>query len=152
MGILAVLMGYVGEWAGENKLWFDGNDARISASRLSVSPVAGGKFVRADYTWGYEGKPQDGSILIGFDSARDVVTAVWVDSWHMGEKAMSCDGSVAADGTVIIPGSYAAPPGPDWGWRIEIGAGPVDALVMRMFNVSPAGKEDLAVEAVYRRA
>jgi hypothetical protein len=44
-------------------------------------------------------------------------------------------------------GRYAAPPGPDWGWRIElVGEGP-DVLVLRMLNITPDGEEALAVEA-----
>jgi hypothetical protein len=51
-----------------------------------------------------------------------------------------------------VRGSYAAPPGPDWGWRIEITP---DGRTLRivMFNIWPDGsREDLAAEASYTRA
>jgi hypothetical protein len=38
-----------------------------SPSTVTVTPTLGGRFVRVDYTWGYQGKPQEGSVLIGFD-------------------------------------------------------------------------------------
>ena len=49
-------------------------------------------------------------------------------------------------------GSYAAPPGPDWGWRIAIRPGDGSALAIVMHNVTPGGEEAVAVEATYKRA
>jgi hypothetical protein len=57
----------------------------------------------------------------------------------------------AAELESIAVGSYAAPPGPDWGWRIEIAAEQCKALRLVMFNIWPDGKEELAVEAAYVR-
>jgi hypothetical protein len=53
-----------------------------------------------------------------------------------------------------VRGTYAAPPGPDWGWRIDV-TPDGDKLRIEMHNVWPeeqGGKEELAVEAVYGRA
>ena len=33
---------------------------------------------------------------------------------------MACEGAVEPDWAIAVHGSYAAPPGPDWGWRIFI--------------------------------
>ena len=104
-----------------------------------------------DYTWAYHGTPQDGSLLIGFTSGPAVVTAQWIDTWHMGESVMSCHGTADPSGSIIVRGTYAAPPGADWGWRIVLE--PPDARTVRlvMYNVSPDGHEELAVEADYTR-
>jgi hypothetical protein len=49
-------------------------------------------------------------------------------------------------------GSYAAPPGPDWGWRITIrSASPAEFQIV-MHNISPDGQEDLAVQIDYARS
>jgi hypothetical protein len=66
---------------------------------------------------------------------------------------MICLGTEPEDATLTLSGTYAAPPGPDWGWRIEITAGPgVDALRITMHNIWPDGeREETAVEAVYTR-
>ena len=141
-----------GRWTGRYRLWTDPSQpVKESESTATLSPVAGGNFTRLDYTWEYDGQPQDGSILIGFDAQREVVTAVWVDSWHMSDKALLCEGR-ASGGAVDLTGSYAAPPGPDWGWRTVLERADGDSLRMTMFNVTPEGQEHLAVEVVYRRA
>ena len=83
-----------------------------SPSKLFVKPVAGESFVQFDYDWSYEGEEQAGLLLFGYDD-ENVVSAAWVDSFHMSTKIMSCAGR-AADGSADLSGSYAAPPGPDW--------------------------------------
>jgi hypothetical protein len=129
-----------------------GQPARESESTAVVAPIAGGRFVRIDYVWGERERPQDGSILFGRDRERGVVTALWVDSFHVSDKVMTCEGPSASAGSLEVGGSYAAPPGPDWGWRTVIETGEDDTLRMVMYNVSPEGTEELAVEASYGRA
>jgi hypothetical protein len=70
----------------------------------------------------------------------------------MGDALMTCEGAPGSNGSIAVAGSYAAPPGPDWGWRIEIGPEREGGLSLRMFNVTPEGREDLAVEAHYLRS
>src|SRR5262245_15221692 len=123
-----------------------------SSSSATVTSVIGGRFVRLDYTWSYRGAPQEGSLLVGFDEKADQVTAHWVDTWHMSDKGMACLGPKPDSTTLSVRGSYAAPPGPDRGSRIEITP---DWRTLRivLFNVWPDGsREDLAAEASYRRA
>ena len=114
--------------------------------------MLGEAFVRLDCTWGYQGTPQEGSLLIGYDSTSQEVTAHWVDTWHMGDKVMACRGSAGDDGEITVRGTYAAPPGPDWGWRIVITPSGGDRLDIGMFNVTPDGRAQLAVESSYSRA
>jgi hypothetical protein len=77
-------------------------------------------------------------------------TVHWIDSWHMGPAVMACYGSVSAT-PLSVRGSYSAPPGPDWGWRIDLATDGRDTLAVTMYNISPTGKEELAVEATYGR-
>jgi len=152
MSVLAELLSLAGRWKGTYRLIVEPTDpARVSPSTASVVPVAGARFARLDYEWDYEGRPQDGSLLVGYEKERGLVTAVWVDSWHMSSKSMVCEGK-AAGGSLEVRGLYAAPPGADWGWRTVIEPSADATLRMVMYNVSPDGKEDLAVEAVYSRA
>lgn len=135
-----------GNWTGTNCL----QDTYVedkSPATATVTPVLGGKFVRFDYTWSYHGKPQEGSLLLGFDGAQ--VTAHWIDTWHMRNKVMACQG-LPAEGELNVLGSYVHPPGPDWGWRIVLTCKD-ERLSMVMFNIDPEGLEELAVEAIYRR-
>jgi hypothetical protein len=147
------LITLTGRWRGAYRLTVEpGAPARESQSTAVVAPVAGGRFARIDYTWGDRDKPEDGSILFGRDRERGVVTALWVDSWHMSDKVMTCEGPSTDAGSLEVRGSYAAPPGPDWGWRTVVETAEEDELRMLMYNLSPGGKEEPAVEASYRRA
>jgi hypothetical protein len=153
MSCVADLLSLAGKWVGTYRLTVEPTErTRVSRSKASVVPVAGARFLRLDYDWEDKGQPQDGSLLVGYEKERGVVTAVWVDSWHMSNKVMVCEGEAGPGGSVEVEGSYAAPPGPDWGWRTVFGPGPDGTLRLLMYNVSPDEKEELAVEAVYARA
>jgi hypothetical protein len=139
----------LGEWTGSNLLrlsWLTPSDYH-SSSRLSVAPVAKGKFLSFTYTWSHENVSQEGLILLGYDDQQEVATAAWVDSWHMSSKIMSCQGTIDAQGVIVLRGSYEAPPGPDWGWRIVITPKSGRELQIIMYNITPEGAEDLAVQA-----
>ena len=152
MSALEKLAACAGNWAGTNRLHDPTTNAPDdSKSTAVVTPLLAGKFVRFDYTWTYNGDPQEGSLLIGYDSVPALVTAHWIDTWHMGERVMACTGTAEGDGTIDVQGSYAAPPGPDWGWRIELRPGADDTLQLVMHNIHPDGGAMVAVEAEYRR-
>ena len=141
-----------GAWTGTNRLSDPSmNVLDHSPSTAALTPLLGGTFIRMDYTWAYQGTAQEGSLLIGFDSGLAVVTAHWVDTWHMGERVMSCHGTSEDDGSVDVGGTYAAPPGPDWGWRIVLQPRDGSALRLLMYNITPDGTEELAVESDYTR-
>jgi hypothetical protein len=109
-----------------------------------------GRFVRIDYDWAYRRTPQQGSLLIGHEADAAAATAHWVDTWHMGDKVMVCRGAVEPDGPISVRGSYAAPLGPDWGWRTVVTPG-AQRLRLVMHNITPEGQEELAVDAQYSR-
>ncbi|MEP7155013.1 MAG: DUF1579 family protein [Betaproteobacteria bacterium] len=146
-----------GEWSGTKRLylgWLPEPEVK-SASKLTIAKAARGSFELMDYTWKYDGISQEGLLLIGYDDTQNAVTIAWADSWHMSRKILHCTGSVDADGVMRVAGSYEAPPGPDWGWRIAIsveGDGKIkERLRIVMHNVSPEGKEELAVDADFTR-
>ena len=142
-----------GTWHGTSTLQDPhSGTAAESSSTLSVTAAPGG--VRLDYTWAYQGKPQQGSILFGTDDAAGAVSARWTDTWHTGNQPMTCSGLKPGGSALSVRGAYAAPPGPDWSWRIDV-TPDADQLRIVMHNVWPqeqGGKEELAVEAVYERA
>ena len=165
-GPLAALLARAGRWEGDHTL-HDPHSGTPDASRatLVVVPVLGGRFVRLDYGWAYRGAPQEGSLLVGHDAGPaggehvegDALTGHWIDAWHMGEAVMALRGPVPpADAPIVLTGSYPAPPGPDWGWRITLVPDGADGLRLRMDNLWPdagpeAGRADAAVEATLRR-
>jgi hypothetical protein len=80
------------------------------------------------------------------------VRAIWMDSWHMRDDFMICEGKVDSNGLVVVKGTYGAPPGPDWGWQITIESIVKKRLVsFFMDSISPNGEEMLAVEIIYKK-
>jgi hypothetical protein len=151
---LQALLACAGAWKGTSTLRDPHTSLHEeSPGTLLVAPILGDRFVRLDYTWKYQDKPQEGSLLVGYDPGTRTISGHWIDTWHMGHAAMILLGAEPEGATLRLSGSYAAPPGPDWGWRIEItAAAGVDALRITMVNIWPeAKKEEAAVEAVYTR-
>ncbi len=60
-------------------------------------------------------------------------------------------GARVGNGRVSALTTYPAPPGADWGWRIELVAEAADEFTIRMVNIPPGEDELLAVEAQYGR-
>ena len=143
-----------GEWAGRNRVQpFVGEPADESASRLSVTAVLNGTFLRFDQQWSWKGEPQLGSMLIGYLPGEERATVHWIDTWHNGRRSMSLTGRFDADGKLVAHGSFPVEGEPDWGWRIEIHAGgDGDELVINMFCINPAnGNEEGWVWSSFER-
>src|SRR5688572_25484252 len=137
-----------GTWKGLSTLHDPHSGSLLdSSSTLTVTPILLGRFLRVAYTWDYHGAPQEGEFIIGIQSDPDNLTSHWIDTWHMSEKGMVCSGKAGED-DLTLPGSYPAPPGPDWGWNTVIRPAEYELKVV-MYNVPPGGSEALAVEASY---
>ena len=144
----------LGSWRGDNRLWLSGptSPELVSASRLVIAPAAHGAFTTLTYTWAFKGAEQEGVMLVGNANDAETASAAWVDSWHMSAKVMACHGTVDDSGAISVLGSYEAPPGPDWGWRITINEPAPGQLRLVMHNISPDGQAELAVQGDYTRA
>jgi hypothetical protein len=142
-----------GLWQGTNRLQDPTTGAPDETpSTAAVTSAVGGRFWRIAYTWMYGGCPQEGELLVGYQPREDVATVHWADTWHTGDTVMACTGAVGDDGVVSVVGSYAAPEGPDWGWRISVEPVGRESLRVVMHNVSPEGEAWLAVETEYAPA
>lgn len=152
MSIPTHLVGAMGQWTGRNKLWFEPGSAAIEcATTAELRGEAAGRMLSLRYTWAFEGKPCEGILLLGDDPKAGRCDAAWADSFHNGHRLMPLSGTAAGDADPDVRGTYPAPPGPDWGWRITLAHPTADALVLRMYNITPDGTEALAVEASYVR-
>lgn len=153
MSVPAWLSRLSGSYEGPNRVWLaPGQPARESAAAADVASIAQGRFITVTYSWADEGRPQDGLLLLGENPGLATWSATWVDSWHMGDVAMTLEGTPVANETISVRGGYAAPPGPDWGWRIVVSPRGPDGFDVRMYNITPEGEEALAVEARFTRA
>lgn len=137
------LLACAGTWRGSNRVQPSADDAvDESTSTLIVTPILNNTFLRIDQTWSWQGTPQSGSLLIGYARTSGVVTIHWVDTWHNGTRIMPLVGEFDSRGVLNTRGHFPAPPGPDWGWRIEIQVKD-SRLVMNMFCVEPEGRKDV---------
>lgn len=145
--------GLSGEWKGTKRVYLNGESGpvRESASRMTVARAARETFLLLAYSWKFDGEPHEGLLLLGYDEKQNAATAAWGDSWHMSRKIMHCAGTIDGGNVFDVRGSYAAPPGPDWGWRIVLNVHTADSMELVMHNISPEGKEALAVKAAFRR-
>lgn len=142
-----------GDWRGESQLVLSpGRPAEVSESTMAVTPILQGRFVRVEQTWSRNNAEQQGVLLVGFDPKSGALSGHWVDTFHMGHAVMALAGSSTDGDTLDLLGSYAAPPGPDWGWRIVVEPKPNETLGITMFNIDPEGQEALAVKAEYTPA
>lgn len=142
-----------GVWNGRNRLyttWIVENPVRESDSLAIAKMAANEKFLKIEYDWIYEDKAQEGLLLIGSEKDSNEVKAFWIDSWHMSDKFMTCDG-IFSGNSILMKGFYEVPNHPDWGWRIDVHFENENFFKIEMYNVSPEGEEDLAVEAEYSR-
>ena len=144
----------VGEWRGTNRLhtpWIKENPIRDSESNALVAFSAQGKFLKLEYDWTYDEKEQAGLILLGNEENAVSFKSFWIDSWHLSDKFMVSEGERTENGAISMKGFYTVPENPDWGWRTIIESENENSFKIVMYNVTPEGVEDLAVEANYKR-
>lgn len=139
-----------GEWKGIKRLFREGPSGPEIACgmRLTIAAAAHGCFNEFAYTWSIEGAPREGVLLLGYDEQVALATAAWIDSWHQSARVMHLSGTRVNERTISVRGSYAAPPGPDRGWRIDAVVPKIenpDLLSIKMFNISPEDRVELAV-------
>lgn len=130
-----------GSWAGASKLYLPDDPLRASPSQAGVALVARGKFLTISYDWSFEGEPQSGVILLGLEG--ETASAIFIDSWHMGDKLMELRGTSTQTGVSVL-GHYSVEGSPEWGWRIAVDFEPV--LRVTMYNVIPDEGEVLGFE------
>jgi hypothetical protein len=153
LNLIEIQNHFLGEWAGTNLLrlsWLTPPEFR-SDTRMSVNALGRDKFLTFRYTWSHEDTAHEGLLLLGYAAPQAVATAAWVDSWHQSTGILACQGTIAETGVITVQGSYPAPTGPDWGWRIVLTPGANETWQMTMYNITPEGEEDLAVQADYHR-
>jgi hypothetical protein len=141
-----------GRWSGTNQLWFtpDQKDAFESEATAEITTAAQGRFITITYAWSHEGQPHGGVLVCYGEEKEGPARTAWFDSFHTGGELMLFEQTMR-DGAISLSGSYPAPEGPDWGWRIQIEPVEADSFTLRMFNIPPEYGEIPAVLVHYRR-
>jgi len=154
MAVPKSITGAVGLWQGKSKLnlpWL-APEKRVteSNSSLHIETDSQGKFATITYDWHYEGKREEGTIIVAKSGKTNAVQFGWVDSWHQNDGVLHLKGEDSGTGPVKAKGEYSAGAKEVWGWTIEISP-TKDGLTVKMENVPPTGEPMWAVEAVYKR-
>ena len=151
MAINEKLAALVGQWNGTNKLnlsWTP-DPIRESSSNAVATMRVGATCLEIEYDWEFEDKRQEGLILIASGDPGQV-HAVWTDSWHSANVLMNCDGTASEAGSIDLKGYYKVEGHADWGWRTEI-IPSGESFRYLMYNVTPEGVEEWAVEMEFTR-
>lgn len=144
---------FTGTWAGASRLympWPPPGLEEESESTVEAEVAAGGLALSLRYTWVFQGKPQQGVMLVAVNAKDGSATAAWLDTFHQSAALMQLTGAHGAE-SVEVKASYEAPTGPPWGWIIRLHITPEDVLHLGMDNVTPDGEVAPAVRAEYRR-
>lgn len=140
-----------GKWSGAHQLWLTPDDpVRECDITATIEIVAQGQAWQLRYTW-FEDTPQDGVLLLTQRTKTPAITAFWLDSWHMVNQHMVCEGEADGTGSVSVKGSYRIDGYPDWGWRITIVPNQDGTWQLEMYNITPEGEEALGVQAKFVR-
>lgn len=142
----------VGEWEGTTRTWFEpGVLGDESTWRGIIRPLFDGRFVVHEYAGTLCGEELHGLCIMGYDLTSRKWQSAWVDVHHMFTGIMFSEGDPGDHGFAVT-GSYPLADGsPRWGWRTEVEQNDPDHLVIRAYNISPAGEEALGVETRYTR-
>lgn len=151
-GLRGALGAFAGDWIGRNQLWFEpGTPAHECDTTASVVSVARESCVAIRYEWEEAGAIEEGLLVVRNAPEISDEDMVWVDSFHTGGKFMRFRGEADDAGRVVALGSYPAPGGPDWGWRIVLDSSGTDHLHLLMYNITPDGTTYPAVETRLNR-
>lgn len=140
----------VGMWDGTKRLIMRPEDPVHDCDAVAcVGLEANGNFLKVNYEWSFEGKPQEGLILIHIDK-NNVAKSVWIDSFHQNGDFMTSLGTLA-DEKISVKAHYTQPEYSDWAWRIILEPTDDNSFIFNMFNIFPDGTEVPAVEMKFKR-
>lgn len=143
-----------GEWEGTTKTWFDPEKLEDeSPIKGTMRPLLDGRFIQHEYKSSFGEKPITGMAIIGYHLDLQKYQVAWIDSFHNGPAIMFSEGARGTDEMNVL-GSYAyVTPEMEqhWGWRTTIEIVSDNEIIIRAFNITPAGEESRALETVYKR-
>lgn len=128
-------------WTGQGELWLDPLGYEVHRCECEIE-IADGAI---HYRWSHEGTPHTGKLALRPDGAD------FTDSFHS-STPMAFVNVANRWGLVDVFGTYPAPDGPAWGWRIILAHRPTGELVLQMTNVTPWGEEGRAVRMICKRS
>ncbi len=148
------LAGFVGGWKGRVRTIMDPEAPPLESPwEGEVTPLLGGRFVRVTYRSSAQDVPTAGELTFAFEAGEKLWRLSWIDSFHTGTAILtSVSGPSPGEGPISARATWFAAEGqPHWGWRTEVFDPEGEAWIIRMYNVSPEGAEQLGVEFALTR-
>jgi hypothetical protein len=141
-----------GEWEGTTYTYFEEGKPPVDESPMSgsIQPIMDGRFMLHIYKGIFQGKPFDGLAIYSYYMPANKFQCAWIDSFHMGTGIMFSEATQSDSKLFEVLGSYEGG-GETWGWRTEITMPDNDQLIIKAYNMTPAGEPAGGVETRYRR-
>lgn len=150
----SLLQKLIGNWEGQNSLWFEPSKlADSSPVKGSISSILGGRFLQYQYKSFVAEQELEGLAIIGFDLNLERFQISWMDTFHNGTAIMASN-SERKSNEINVLGSYIyiAPDAEhQWGWRTIIDLKNDNELIITAFNIMPDGTELKATESKLKR-
>ncbi len=134
----------IGSWHGRARLWFEPGDPTYDEKvEGDVAAIAAGRWVRHEYSTVIDGRRRARQRLDRLRRRQaHLADRVGRQLPHLFRRRHAERGADRPRSMLAVDalGSYEGGDGPRWGWRTEYEPAD-DGLVVRHFNVSPAGEE-----------
>ena len=106
---LNTFMQLKGSFKGTYSLWISpGQEPHISETQLAITSQLDNMLLQLAYSWEFEQKAQSGILGFTYHPIKELVSAVWIDTWHMQNEFMHCKGLLTKDGVLMVNGQYGA--------------------------------------------
>jgi Protein of unknown function (DUF1579) len=142
----------VGTWEGEVSQWMDPNAPPTKAKATNVVTMAmNGLYQMGNFTTTMMGMPMMGQSTVGYDNAKKMYVASWIDNLGSGIVRMSGAFDIATK-TLTLKGTQTDPmTGKDSDIRQEMKYLNDDTYVLAMYGVGMDGKEMKFMEGTFKR-
>lgn len=140
-----------GRWVGTNRLWLSREDPEEnSPAHAGVTISEDGRQLEIDYSWTHQERRQT-AVLTALLRGDGKAEVRWSDTFHTSVQRMNLKGTCVPSGIVSVKTFYEVSKKEVWSWRILLDPTGARSFKVAMYNVDPKGKEELAVEIVFRR-
>jgi hypothetical protein len=143
-----------GHWEGTNRVWFEpGNPIDTAQITGKMSSVLGGRFLEWQYDTAFQSTAIEGKMLFGLYLKLNKYELTWVDTFHTGTFMMYASG--IAEGDIFnATGHYVAGENNEqtWGWRTTLEIISNNEIIIRAYNITPEGEEQLALQYDLKRS
>ncbi len=140
-----------GKWKVHTKYWMDPSQAPMeSDGTAEFQMILGGRYLKSETKSTMNNMPFEGFELEGYDNAKKVITAVWVDNFGTGTMVMNGTYDGEKNLITLSGSSYDPMSGKDLNFKQLVSTSDENKVHMEMYLVSDKGDVKV-MEADYNR-